>query len=226
MKSPDEILRDRIRALGFKSVAAAVKHFKWPEKLGISAGAIYHHFNGTRRIRTKSVAQQYAADLGLSTNQLLGLDDSDAQVGNAQITGKAKWGEWLDTSIITDMAEKGVKTPSISVPRGLGRDMRRAVAVADGSVNRVIQPGDYAIYEPVTSEDVAELTDGYLYILRRRGDLEERTVRKIAARTNGKLVLESHSTDARYSGDVTYPSSKADETVEIIGRVVGRYAPL
>jgi hypothetical protein len=225
--APHEILKRGLKAQGFKTLAEASRHFRWEQKMGLSEGAIRHHFNGHRR-PDAAAAAQYSADLGVSKYELLGLDQDDTPAGTVPVEGRAKWGEWLDTDFFKSAASGDLKKArTISVPRGLGKDMRRAVVVADGSVDNRIREGDFAVYEPITADEVSDLTDGYLLIARRRGALEERTVRRVLGRAkDGKLLLGPDSSNTMYAGTVTFPSSRAGETVEILGKVVAQYGPI
>lgn len=107
------------------------------------------------------------------------------------------------------------------------RRPRIAVRVADNSANKVVSEGEYAIVEPLTSREIAQLPVSTIVLVERvRGTLKERTIRRVRRSSDAKLELGCHSTEKRFAQKLTYPSGRKGEKIEIIGRVVGRYADL
>lgn len=106
--------------------------------------------------------------------------------------------------------------------------MRGAVRVLDESMNKVFQVGEFAIFsDPETLPQEAEkLANGEIVVVeRRRDDLVERSLRVVAQRREG-MRLECYSTHPRFVESIPYPSKRPNETVVIIGRVVGRYSKI
>ena len=214
-KEPKDILQGELRRRGLSATELA-------RAFGFNEVTFRSHVNGTRK-PNRETAALYAATLGLNRNELLDLDVRDGVTVDLP-KDRAELGKWIDVEF------EGTIKPQLGavrgVPKALGQDTRRAVEVLDDSVNNRIKAGDFAVYQPVTPEEAEEIEDGYVYVSRRRGQLEERTIRKVAKRVNGKLTLITDSSDTRYSSTITYPSSCPDEVVRIIGRVTHWFGAL
>lgn len=214
-RSPADILRAARIARGFSSAAEAARYFGWSEVTYTS------HENGTRGIR-RDTAERYAKAFGIDAATLLGLTASSLQIDADQgvnIIGTAAWGLWRDTT----MPYIGA-TASIDVPRSAKGAPRRAVLVADASVDKSIGVDSYAIYEPVL--EPANIQSGKLVVIRRtRGSLQELTIRRVQSNIDNKLRLTSHSTSPLYVDAITVDLTHPDG-IEILGVVVGKYAPV
>lgn len=153
------------------------------------------HENGTRGIRP-SVAQKYAKALGIEALSLLELPER----------GKSIIG--LETiSVIGETA------------------MRVAFRVADDSVDKAINSGEIAIVHLCEPVDLSTLQVGALVVIeRRKGGLTERSVRRIEHRNGPELVLAFYSRNPRFSERINVNADNATDELEIIGRVVGKYA--
>lgn len=80
------------------------------------------------------------------------------------------------------------------------------------------------VYEPVI--DDGDLAAGKLVVIRRRTNgLEELSVRRVLSAVDGEARLASHSHDPTYRETLAVPM-EGNGDVEIMGIVVGKYAPL
>ena len=216
-RSPADILRTARVARGFTSAAEAARHFGWHE-------ATYtHHENGTRGIR-KDVASKYARAFGLDAGTLLGLASGNVQLAADQgvpIVGSAAWGIWRDRSLM----ETSGTPKSIDIPQTSRPSVRMAVLVQDASIDKAILPGTYAIYETVLHEEAFQFESGKLLVIRReREGLEELSVRRILSAIDGELRLSSHLHSPHFREIITVRPQ--DDGIEVLGLVVGKYAPL
>ncbi len=219
MDSPADILRKAREAKGYPGQTEAARAFGW------NAVTYTSHENGTRGIRP-AVAKKYARAFGISAADLLQITLSDQQkqilVGDAvKIRFEAAVGIWKDSRIDNYRSE----TKSIRVPVRSGvRGMRFAVEIADESVNRVFDPGDFAIVEPVEPSEAMHFdVDNLVYVERRKGDLIERSIRRVSSADGNVLKLSNYSTDPKFKEVLTVPSTDKSETLTIEGKIVGKY---
>jgi hypothetical protein len=216
---PKDILVKAAAARGLKGPDAVVERYGWGEH----RSTVRANFYGTRDVSKKMAALYKAAWPEIDVNALLGLPSGEGDTTVVLATEEAELGVWREVGL----SEEG--TPkSITIPKRAGPLMKRqrAVEVKDGSVNRVIRQGEFAIYVPITEREIEDLEDGYVYVLRRHGYLQERSIRKVAGRKGGKLELTSDSTDSRYASKIAYPSDKPGEKVVILGRVIAYHGKL
>jgi len=80
--------------------------------------------------------------------------------------------------------------------------------------------GEFAVFELVASEP-AEGTN--VVVDRTRNGLTERTVRTLRRRPNGTLVLETPTSIKSLFSELCYPSTNADDSLTIVGVVIGKY---
>jgi hypothetical protein len=214
-RSPADILRSARIARGFATAAEAARYFGWSDVTYTS------HENGTRGLR-KDTAERYAKAYGIDAATLLGLTSSSLHIDADQgvnIIGTAAWGLWRDTA----MQYMGTSV-HIDLPRSTKGTPRRAVLIGDASVDKTVLQDSYAIYEPVL--EPATIPTGRLVVIRRtRGTLEELSVRRVQSNIDGRLRLTSHSHSPHYHEVITLDLTDP-EGVEILGIVVGKYAPL
>jgi len=212
--TPSDVLRSARIARGFASAAEAARHFGWNEVTYTA------HENGGRGIK-REAAQRYGVAFGIDPATLLGLTTGnvhfDADQG-VNVIGTAAWGVWRDARMV-----KGQQAKSVQVPRSATSAVRAAIIVGDESVNRVLAPGEIAIYEPVSS---ANLASGKLIVVKQmQGHLEELSIRRVLSAVDGELKLADHSVASSYRDVLTVPIS-GSSAVEILGVVVAKYAPL
>lgn len=219
MDSPADVLRKAREAKGYTGPYEAARAFGWNEVTYAS------HENGSRGIRP-DVAKRYAKAFGISAADLLQIQNGPQKqmlVGDPiKIKIEVAVGVWKDSRIDNPRAE----TKSISLPsKTVGRGMRFAVEIADESVNRVFDPGDFAIIEPVEPSEAMHCNvDNLVYVERKRGDLVERSIRRVSSNDGFTLKLVNHSTDPKFKETLTVPSTDRGETIKIEGRIVGKYS--
>lgn len=216
--SPADVLRKARKAKGFATAADAARSFGWNEATYTS------HENGTRGIRLMA-ARRYSRAFNIPLSGLIGVESERltnriVETESVRVIGKAALGIWRDSALDNNNISQGIQY--LSIPAGDA--MRQAaVEVADESVNRLIAAGEFAIIGPISETELALLDTGYLYVERARGTLIERTIRRAQKRKADRLELSTYSTEPRFSEVITYPSSRPDETVKILGRVTGKY---
>lgn len=219
IKTPAEILKAARKEAGFENAAEAAREFEWAESTYTS------HENGTRGI-SKKMARKYARAFKISAGVLLEVAGDTEDVGterNVLVIGETAVGLWRDTTldIEHDKTRPSLRLPDIG---GSGR-RRQAVKAGDNSANRAVRAGEYAVFEHLEPDEVIELPIAALVIVDRiRGHLRERTIRRVRTRTGAKIEMESYSTERRYAEVLTWPATKSGEKIEIVGRVVGKYA--
>lgn len=218
IKTPAETLRSARAAAGFKSAAEAAKHHDWKVSTYTS------HENGTREI-SKAAARRYARAFRLNEGVLLGFGGGAADVGGERVIhviGETAVGLWRDISLeASEEPRATIRLPDI----GKSGRRRQAVRAADNSANRAIPEGEYAIWEPLAPDEIGDLPIGSMVVIDRiRGSLRERTLRRVRDKSGSKIELACHSTEKRFAESISYPSTKSGEKIEIIGRIVGKYA--
>lgn len=192
------------------------------EAVGQEVGTYRHHENGTREFSAAD-AQKYGRKLGVSAAFLMGLTGEDeTETPEVSIMGEAALSTWYDRTL--DLERKENKN-SLQVPNPSGAAVRYAIRLRDESVNKVIGDGEYAICIPIDESDVE---DGMLVdVEHNRGDLVQRTIRRVTAKPRGDgFFLKTFSTLARFESSLVYPSDKRDESISILGRVIGRYSDI
>lgn len=217
MKTPAQILKEAREKAHLEGPAAAARKFGWKESTYTS------HENGTRAI-SKKAARQYARAFGINPAALLveGASPEDGAERNFVVIGESAVGLWRDITL-----EKELPRPLRFPDVGAGSPRRKAIKVSDNSVNRTIAPGEFAIFEPVDPGEASSLPVNSLVVVDRvRGQLRERTIRRIRGRKGAALELVCHSTEKRFSETLYSPSPKGSETIEIVGRVVGKYGDI
>lgn len=179
-------------------------------------------------------AEKIAPELGVDPQRLLfgpQAHKGDALVLSIPVRGTVAAGVWLEH----DMQQSEIngeqhQVPSIASP--YGRDVQFAYKVEGPSMDlRRIHAGDYVICVPYWTARTAPGSGDIAVIERTRGQLTERTVKEV--RLNGeKLVLLSHSSDPRFNTPLLCERmddlARCDDgsSVEFVGLVIGRYAPL
>lgn len=220
MIKPAEILKTAREKAGFDKPTEAARAHGWVESTYIS------HENGTRGIG-KQYAKRYAKAFGIREADLLGISAAPDAEGDTErsirVIGETAVGLWQDTTIEREREKAALRLPDV----GSGTRKRQAFKAVDQSADKTISAGEYAIFEPLSSEEIAALPVNSLVIVERwRGALRERSIRRVLRKSGVKIELACHSTERRFSEAITYPSPKSTEKVEIVGRVVGKYADL
>lgn len=181
-----------------------------------------HHENGTRGIEL-DVAKLYAAFFNIDIGRIFdvsGLGSSEAADFESPVVSEVKMGVWKSADL--DIEERTENKLSLFLPRSRSASVRRAVEVLDESVNRSIPSGWFGLYTPL-DVSIEELHNKLVYVEREKAGLIEHSIRRATLMPNGTLALHADSDDRRYKQDVaTYPGPE-DESVRIVGRIVGKY---
>lgn len=215
MDQPHDILRKARIKKGYESAEAAAKAFGW------NVVTYRSHENGIRGVSgiPKEAAKRYAAAFGIPIGQLIAVDSNSTSTAEVAVIGEAAFGVWRTNALDREHTKnrKSLSAPSLSSE---GK-MRFAIKIIDDSVNKLLLPGQFAIFitpsEPIKN-------NALVVVERTRGDLVERTVRRyIAAKPTPKLV--SHSTSPMYQETLLLSDGQGGaETVRIIGLVVGTHS--
>ncbi len=217
METPADRLRKARIARGFRSPTEAARHFGWSE---VTYRA---HESGTRGLRIET-AKRYAKAFRIPLGELLGTGASGSvATENVPVVGSAAWGVWLDMAIAETQTQDEVPLPLLQDEDA----PKRAIRIADESVDKMIPKGYFAIYREIAPERIADLPIGRLVVVKRRhGGLVERTIRMVAKHTNDSVVLVPNSNDKRYAGSLSISYEKMTDAATIVGEVVGIYGEL
>lgn len=169
-------------------------------------------------------AQRYAKAFRVPLGELLGAGaDGSIATENIPVVGSAAWGVWLDMAIAEVRPEQTVSLPIV---QNAGAP-KRAIQVADDSVDKKIPQGYFAIYREIDAERIAALPVGRLVVVkRRRLELIERTLRMVARHRNGSVVLVPNSNNPRYTGEIVISYEAMTDAATIIGEVTGIYGDI
>lgn len=210
-------IRQAREAAGYKSAAAAIRRFKWPES------GYRHHENGTRAATFEFA--NYAKAYRVSEAWLRCItDDKNAGIRGAPVIGQAAIDIWHGE--MTEPTAAIGRIVSVPVQESdENADARFAIRVADASVDKALPRDWFAICVAIAEEDAASFLVGeLLYIERVKRGLRELSLRRVSASAGVKMQLSTHSTDAKLKQHLAYPSANAGERIRLIGRVVGKYA--
>lgn len=203
---------------GFKSARAAALRYHW------GLDTYTKHERGERGIGR--AVRKYARAFGVDEAWLLGLqEEKSSVVRGIPIVGEAAIGRWNDVGITATFILPSGRVSAPVKRTETNEDGRFAIRLADASMNREMPQGSYGICVDV--EDDTEISGfvvgDIIYIERQRDGLAERSFRRVMAVTNETLRLSTHSTDPKLKGDLTLPSTRPDEKIRIIGKLVGKY---
>lgn len=224
MDSAGARLRKKREDRGYDSARSAALAFGWV------VSTYTHHENGTRPFGQKA-AEKYARAFGTTAEYLMfGGKPGPSPTTDVPVLGEVATGVWRETDVdfMDQVAEKllDIPMPKGGAPRG-GR--RFAVRVADASVNKALLPGEFAVCASVAPGKFAPgdaAVGDLLLIERSRRGLKEVSIRRVSAAEGSRLRLAAHSTDARLTGEITYPSPGTNDRITVLARVVGKYADL
>jgi phage repressor protein C with HTH and peptisase S24 domain len=215
MDQPHDILRKARIKKGYESAEAAAKAYGW------NVTTYRSHENGIRGVRgiPKEAAKRYAAAFNIPVWQLIDVDNHSTSTSEVTVIGDAAFGVWRTNALDREHTKnrKSLSAPSLSSE---GK-MRFAIRIADDSVNKLLQPGQFAIFvtpsEPIKNNSL-------VVVERTRSDLVERTVRRyVAGKPSPKLV--SYSTSPMYQETLQLSDGQnGSDTVKIIGLVVGTHS--
>jgi hypothetical protein len=208
-------LKEARELRGFSSASAAARRYNW------NVASYVSHENGTRGIGR--MYREYARKLRVSPAWLLGhSDDRDSVVRGVIVVGDASVGTWRDRSSGGSSAGS-TKTVGVPTDSEYDDDDKFAVRVADASMSKVLPQNSFAICVPVP-EGARLRIEQIVYVERTRDGLVEMSLRRVSAVTaNGKATLSTHPTDARQRQDISFPSTRSEERLRIVGNMVGKY---
>lgn len=212
-ETPGEKLR-RHRKRFFRHAAHAARAHGWHERTYTS------HENGHRGIPIEA-AHEYAKAFKVPVTEFHPLASATpASNMLTEIVGGSAVGVWRDGAL-ADPKSKG-EDDDLTIPVAqISGQTRGAVRVNDESINLFFQPGEYAI---IAVDGRKPEVDMVVFVERRRGCLVETSLRLVERTKDGGLRLACHSSNKRYVESIPYPSQRPDETVTIIGHVIGKYA--
>lgn len=183
------------------------------------------------RKMTEKWASRLAPLLKVSPSELL-FDKIDTeieitQIIHATLMGEVAAGRWFEQS---DFADED--PPLIPIVPGKYPALTQfAFKVVGQSMDlKRIQNGDFVICVPYF-EARTEIVDGDICVIERRnGHLIERTCKEIKT-VNGGFQLWPRSSNPQYQTPIFVPNRRLPEaedgtTIEIIGLVIGRFAPI
>lgn len=216
MDTPADALRRARIKRGYATAADAARAFGWNTVTYTS------HENGTRGIKIDA-AERYAKAFNIDVGQLLGLKAvlvATTDTSATPVLFESAFGVWRNKAL--DQASLR-KAQFIRAPKAAGTSvMRYATRVADDSCMLSIQPNEYAIFEREDNFDA--IKSGSLVVVERsRGDLVERSIRKLLKSADGSAQLVCDTTADQYDEVIDLYAS---DNVVLIGRVVGKYADL
>ena len=203
---------------GYKSGSAAARRFGWPVPTYNA-----HERGGDSGRGIARMYREYAKKFRVNPEWLLGHgDERDSIVRGVKVIGDAAIGTWREDTALKEQDEPA-RIVGVPTLQEHDADEQFAVRVADASMNKEFPQGSFAIC--VNSDDNAEYEVGQvLYIERVRGDMVELSLRRVASvTTNGGMRLTAYSVDPKFKQELTFPATKNDERIRILGRVVGKY---
>ena len=183
------------------------------------------------RKMTEKWASRLAPLLKVTPSELL-FEKIDSEIvinkiTHAKLMGEVAAGRWFEQSEFFDEQPPLIPT----VPGKYPALTQFAFKVVGQSMDmKRIQNGDFVICVPYF-EARAEIVDGDICVIERRnGHLIERTCKEIKT-INGGFQLWPRSSSPQYQTPIFVPNRRSPEaedgtTIEIIGLVIGRFAPI
>lgn len=216
-------LQERLDALGMNAAQAS-------KLAGLSADTIRNILRGQSKNARSDTISALARVLQCSVSYLLG--DEPLLVDTHEPSSfDALPVRWLD--VLHEVgAGYWVERASPVAPLGQGPVAPNAKylkfeqwleRVIGAGADLVFAPGDLIHVVSAPAMGYAPLVGDYVVLVRREGDLEERSIRQVASALPGWAELVAPSSGARFADAITYPS--ADGRSEIAGKIVGSYRP-
>jgi hypothetical protein len=225
----------RARAAKYPSASAAAR------AMSMVVSSYIHHENGTRPFALED-AVRYGKAFDVQPAYLLGLAESGelgsgaiAQPPISAVRHTAGRHPAIDAAVDAwrEIVAKKHHTKRKIAPPDLPGDLalkegEYAVRVVDGSVDKAIPAGSYAICAPIRAADVTRFhVDDLVHIERIRRGFQEISIRLVRANDGRRLRLGTYSADPEIEGEVAFPSARnAGEEVRLIGLVVGIFTSL
>lgn len=214
------------RAAKYPSASAAARAMK----IGISG--YVHHENGRRAFSLED-ARLYGHTFGVDLAFLLGISDDAGKPNGRPVTEPsvvvAALGAWREpVARAPHRLQKMPGSADIALRSG-----QYAVLVADDSVDNIIPKDSFAICEslrPPPLDGRRFHADAIVHVERRRSAFTETSIRRVVplkdARDGARIWLCTDSKDSALAGHVTFPPTGKDESVRVLGLVVGIYRPI
>jgi transcriptional regulator with XRE-family HTH domain len=183
------------------------------DHMGLSPAAVSRMVSGERQIKASELPK-IAAYLGTPP------PGGIFPASKVRVIGVVAAGIWREEGAMTAPTEH-----EIPVINDNSEQEKYALQVADASISAFIQRGAFAICVPYFKER-QELTDGDLvHVERRKGNLTETTIKKLAKTARGFELCSDAGPDGRPARPVPIGGETGDETAEIKGLVIGAYHP-
>lgn len=221
MEQKERLKLARERA-GHKTPTEAARAHRWTASTYIS------HENGTRPISRKA-AVTYGHAFGVNPAWLL-YGDKDAGVKPVPVLvpvrGNTACGLWAENGRFYDQEYP----PIPAVPTSYKNVEQFAFRVIGMCMDKArILDGDYVVCVPFWIAR-ASIVDGDIVVIeRRQGQVIERTCKQVAIEGD-KILFRPRSTDPAFLPvvlpDANEPTDENGAVVEIVGLVIGRYAPI
>lgn len=204
----------------FDTAADAARRFGWKPSTYSS------HENGQTNPPRSRVAM-YARAFKKSQAWLLGEDAGgekpEPEVRAVPVVGEAAAGTWLEHDRLFEDDVPHVP----AVPDRFPSLRQFAYRVRGPSMDKErLFDGDYAICVDFWEARRRPQQKDIVIVERKRGQLVERTCKQIDI-VGGVVLLAPRSSDPRFQEPIRWTDGKGDgEDVEIVGLVIGRYAPI
>ena len=221
MEQHERLKHARVKR-GFETAADAARAFNWKQPTYTS------HENGTRPISRKA-ALAYASAFRVSAGWLLYGENEDAAAPEpilVHVRGNTACGLWAEDGRYFDE-----EYPPIPAVPTVFKDMEQfAFRVSGNCMDRLrIFDGDFVVCVAYWMARTS-ISDGDIVVIeRRRGGLVERTCKQAVVK-RGSVEFWPRSTHSEYSKPVTMAAlngtDKEGAEVEVVGLVIGRYAPI
>jgi SOS-response transcriptional repressor LexA len=221
MEQKDRLKLARERA-GHKTPTEAARVHRWTGSTYIS------HENGTRPISRKA-AVTYGHAFGVNPAWLL-YGDKDADVRPdpvlVPVRGNTACGLWAENGRFHDQEYP----PIPAVPTNYKNVEQFAFRVVGMCMDKArIVDGDFVVCVPFWVARTSIVDGDIVVIERRQGQVVERTCKQ-AHVENGSVSFRPRSTDPAFLPvvipDKNEPVDDTGAVVEIVGLVIGRYAPI
>jgi SOS-response transcriptional repressor LexA len=192
--------------------------------LGVNPSAVSRMLKGARRLQLDEVAKA-ATYLGIeppnhANVRLRTVAASTTSVHVVELTKSAAGGVWREEGV--PVIFEAVAIPLVPEPKLAG--LKQYATRVDGTdFNKVLKPGDYAIFVPFSDIRKAPQDGDIVEVERRRGDAVETTVRRVRL-SGGVVELWPESDNPAWEKPHRLTSAERDRT-EITGFYVGLFRP-
>ena len=192
--------------------------------LGIDPSAVSRMLQGKRKLQLHEV-DKAAAYLGVEppnrgSLRIGAVAPSQNEVQIVALTKSAAGGVWREVGV--SVIFEAVAIPLVPEPRLAGLE-QYATRIDGTDFNRILKPGDYAIFVPFDGIRTAPQDGDIVEVERKRGDVVETTVRRVRIR-GGAVELWPESDDPAWQKPLRLADGGRDRA-EITGYYVGLLRP-